>query len=48
MIKFKTKLTILNNPGSDNPVFYWFKIPKEGHAHQNTHHHVQDSTETIP
>lgn len=47
-MKFKTKLTVKNNPGSDNPVFYWFKIPKESHVYPKAHHHVLDSTETIP
>ena len=35
MLKFKTKPIVKNNPGSDNPVFYWFKIPKESRFLRN-------------
>ena len=47
-MKFKTKLTVKNNPGSDNPVFYWFKIPKESRVYPKARRHVLDSTETQP
>lgn len=46
MIKFKTKPIIKNNPGSDKPVFFWFKIPAENRVYPSASHRAVDPTET--
>ena len=48
MIRFKTKLEHKTNPGSDNPVFFWFRIPRESRVYPKESRHGLDSTEIVP
>lgn len=46
MIRFKTKLIVKNNPGSNRPVFFWFKIPAEDRVCPSARRHAQDPIDT--
>ena len=36
--------TVLNNPGADDPIYYWFKIPAEGREYPWTRRRVRGPT----
>lgn len=46
MKKFAYKDTVKNNPGADNPIYFWFKIPAENRVYPWARRRGQGPTDT--